>query len=292
MKYLIIGIDPGTTTAVAALDLRGGVVNVVSGKNWGLEKVVEVISKIGRPIIISTDKSKVPAFVEKVCARFKAKLVVPRKDMSALEKKGTAVGFRGHERDAIAAALYAYSVHKSMFKKVELSIPPKKWDSVKRKLVLDEAINRADALREMVEKEKVVRKPKKRESGLEKEIGRLRAENRGLRKEVELLGTTRTKVVRHITNESIRRLADARLDTIKSIRKKLRGLEWEVECLQRIIKVWEIGGIPVEDDVKDIETMERGGIKFISREDFSKVKKKKTQSLLKKIIKSHRSKSS
>ena len=292
MKYLIIGIDPGTTTAVAALDLCGGVVKVVSGKNWGLEKVVEVISEIGRPIAISTDKSKVPAFVEKICARFKAKLVAPKKDMSALEKKGSAGGFRSHERDAVAAALYAYSVHKSMFKKVEQSIPPKKWNSVKRKLVLDEAINRADALREMVEKEKVVRRPKKRESGLEKEVGRLRAENRGLRSEVEMLKTTRTKVVRHITNESIKRLADARLDTIKSVRKKLRGLEGEVERLQRTIKVWEMGGVPIEDDVKDVETMEMGGIKFISRENFSNVEKKRTQSLLKKIIKSHRSKSS
>ncbi len=292
MKYLIVGIDPGTTTAVAALDLRSDVVEVVSGKNWGLEKVVEVISKIGRPVIISTDKAKVPAFVEKICARFKAKLVAPRKDMSALEKKGSAGGFRSHERDAMAAALYAYSVHKSMFDKVEQSIPPKKWDSVKRKLVLNEAINRADALREMMEKEKVVRRPKKRESGLEKEIGRLRAENRGLRKEVGMLETTRTKVVRHITNGSIRRLADARLDTIKSIRKKLRCLEGKVERLQRTIKVWEMGGIPVEDDVKDVETMEMDGIKFISREDFSKVEKKKTQSLLKKIINSHRSKSS
>ncbi|MCK4714794.1 MAG: DUF460 domain-containing protein [Candidatus Aenigmarchaeota archaeon] len=292
MKYLIIGIDPGTTTAVAALDLCGGVVKVVSGKNWGLEKVVEVISEIGRPIAISTDKSKVPAFVEKICARFKAKLVAPKKDMSALEKSGSAGGFRSHERDAVAAALYAYSVHKSMFKKVEQSIPPKKWNSVKRKLVLDEAINRADALREMVEKEKVVRRPKKRESGLEKEVGRLRAENRGLRSEVEMLKTTRTKVVRHITNESIKRLADARLDTIKSVRKKLRGLEGEVERLQRTIKVWEMGGVPIEDDVKDVETMEMGGIKFISRENFSNVEKKRTQSLLKKIIKSHRSKSS
>jgi predicted RNase H-like nuclease (RuvC/YqgF family) len=292
MKYLIVGIDPGTTTAVAALDLHGGVVKVVSGRNWGLEKVVEVISEIGRPIVISTDKSKVPAFVEKVCARFKVKLVAPRKDMSALEKKGSAGGFRGHERDAVAAALYAYSVHKSMFKKVEQSIPPKKWNSVKRKLVLDEAINRADALRELVEKEKVVRRPKKRESGLEKEVGRLRAENRGLRSEVERLKTTRTKVVRHITNESIGRLANARLDTIKSIRKKLRRLEGEVEHLQKTIKVWEMGGVPIEDDVKDVETMEMCGIKFISREDFSKVEKKRTQSLLKKIIKSHRSKSS
>lgn len=293
MRYLIVGIDPGTTTAISALDLQGKVVKVVSGRDWGISRVIDIISKLGRPVLIATDRARAPAFVEKVAARFKAKVVQPRRDITTSEKR-MIKEFSGHERDAFAAALRAYSAYETMFRKVERSIPEARWEAVKRKLILEEAINRADAMAEKAEKKMTETKKKERVEDAEKELGILKAENRALKDRISDMEKTRTRVVRHITDESLKRLADARLETINTLRKKLFSLETEIERLKAVISVWEMGGIPLENagKIEGVEIRESHGVKFVPHEQFAKVEKERAKSLLKKVVESHRSKSS
>ena len=41
MKYIIVGIDAGTTTAIAALDLNGNLVEIRSSKELELEQMID-----------------------------------------------------------------------------------------------------------------------------------------------------------------------------------------------------------------------------------------------------------
>ena len=119
---LIVGIDPGTTSAFAALDLGKNVVKLWSRRDAGREELVRELREVGGPVIIATDKSVAPDFVLKVATDFNARLFVPRRDMGEGEKKhltqGMAYG-NTHEMDALASALKAYHSVENVLRKVE-----------------------------------------------------------------------------------------------------------------------------------------------------------------------------
>ncbi len=120
---MIVGIDPGTTTAVAVLDFFGNVLLLESRKGMGRDEVVEMILEKGKPVIVSTDRSKPPATVEKIRSSFEAVLVRPKKDLSSLEKerlvpKGVKIKNK-HERDALVSAILAFRKFSQLFARVE-----------------------------------------------------------------------------------------------------------------------------------------------------------------------------
>ncbi len=76
-KYLIVGIDPGTTTAIAALDLEGNLLHLSSSRQMSMSDVTEVLYKIGKPLIIASDVHEMPYSVEKVRRRSTALPIPP-----------------------------------------------------------------------------------------------------------------------------------------------------------------------------------------------------------------------
>ena len=65
MKPLaIIGLDPGTSSAYTVLDLDGNVLHSHAAKELSLSQMITEIIQICQPIIVSTDKAKVPSFVD------------------------------------------------------------------------------------------------------------------------------------------------------------------------------------------------------------------------------------
>ena len=78
---LIVGIDPGTSTAFAALTIKGEVVKVWSKRNISLSIIIKELSALGRPVIISCDKHNPPRAAELIASRFNARLVVPPHDL-------------------------------------------------------------------------------------------------------------------------------------------------------------------------------------------------------------------
>ena len=65
MKHLaIIGLDPGTTSAYAILNLKGELIKTNSGKEFSLSEMIKEIMDECTPLIVSTDKAKIPGFVE------------------------------------------------------------------------------------------------------------------------------------------------------------------------------------------------------------------------------------
>lgn len=124
--YIIVGLDPGTTTGIAALNLKGDLVDLISSRAMSSSDVIEWIAARGRPLIVATDVSPTPGAVERVKRAFNAVLFSPGADMAGEEKiaLGKELGYKNdHERDALAAALAAFRKYKNKFMQVEKKAP-------------------------------------------------------------------------------------------------------------------------------------------------------------------------
>ena len=124
--YIIVGLDPGTTTGIAALNLRGELIDLVSSREMSSSDVIEWIAARGRPLIVATDVFPTPGAVEKVKRSFNAVLYSPGMDVPAEEKitLGKEFGYKNdHERDALAAASSAFKKYKNKFMQVDKKVP-------------------------------------------------------------------------------------------------------------------------------------------------------------------------
>jgi predicted RNase H-like nuclease (RuvC/YqgF family) len=124
--YIMVGLDPGTTTGIAALNLSGELVDLNSSRAMSSSDVVEWISARGRPLVVATDVYPTPGAVEKVKRAFNAVLYSPGSDIPAEEKiaLGREFGYKNdHERDALAAAASAFKKYKNKFLQVEKKVP-------------------------------------------------------------------------------------------------------------------------------------------------------------------------
>jgi uncharacterized protein len=147
--YIIVGLDPGTTTGIAALNLSGDLVDLISSRAMSSSDVIEWIAARGRPLVVATDVFPTPGAVEKVKRAFNAVLFSPGADMPGVEKiaLGREVGYRNdHERDALAAAFSAFKKYRNKFlqvvKKAPAEIDP---DEVKALVVRGYSIENAVA---------------------------------------------------------------------------------------------------------------------------------------------------
>jgi predicted RNase H-like nuclease (RuvC/YqgF family) len=87
MKSIIIGIDPGTTTAFCIIDFYKNIIKKDSSKRFNLKNLIRETTKAGNPVIVGCDKEKVPDFVEKFRRKFNARIYCPKKDLTQKEKK-------------------------------------------------------------------------------------------------------------------------------------------------------------------------------------------------------------
>jgi predicted RNase H-like nuclease (RuvC/YqgF family) len=126
-RYLIVGIDPGTTTAVAALDLDGNLLHLASSRQMNMGDVIESLYKVGKPLIIASDVQEMPFTVEKIRRAFSAVAYSPKQDVSVETKVELTAPFpyaNDHERDALSAALDAYRQYRHKFQNLMKRIPP------------------------------------------------------------------------------------------------------------------------------------------------------------------------
>jgi predicted RNase H-like nuclease (RuvC/YqgF family) len=124
--YIIVGLDPGTTTGIAALNLSGELVDLTSSRGLSSSDVIEWIAARGRSLVVATDVFPTPGSVEKVKRAFNAVLYSPGGDIPAEEKiaLGKEFGYNNdHERDALAAALSAFKKYRNKFLQVEKKSP-------------------------------------------------------------------------------------------------------------------------------------------------------------------------
>ncbi len=138
MRHLIVGIDPGKTTAIACLDLDGKLIMSVSREFSGIEWVISQISSVGVPSIIAIDKSNVNELVRRVNAAFNSRLFVPNEDIKGSRKRYLIKDKKlknQHECDAYAAAIEAYNAFANKLKQVESKAKGKDADEIKDRVI-------------------------------------------------------------------------------------------------------------------------------------------------------------
>lgn len=126
-RYLIAGIDPGTTIGIGAVDLEGNLIHLKSSRQMSMSDIIEELYRVGKPIVIASDVRQMPYSVEKIRRAFNAVAYTPRQDRTQEEKVEATAGYgpsNDHERDALFAALDAYRFYKNKFQNVAKRVPP------------------------------------------------------------------------------------------------------------------------------------------------------------------------
>jgi hypothetical protein len=108
------------------LDLDGNIVLITSKKNLSRSKIIRLVSKFVTPVIIASDTSPPSRIIEKIAACFSARLMFPRQTITRQEKTKLVKYYKlenyvlhnRHEKDALAAALYAWNKIKSLIKRI------------------------------------------------------------------------------------------------------------------------------------------------------------------------------
>jgi predicted RNase H-like nuclease (RuvC/YqgF family) len=124
--YVLVGIDPGTTTAVAIIGIDGELLDVLSTRTADTAAVIEWIVERGRPFVIAADVTPMPNTVEKIRRSFDATEWIPENDLPVDEKQHRTreAGYdNDHERDAMAAALFAHDEYESQFERIAKKTP-------------------------------------------------------------------------------------------------------------------------------------------------------------------------
>jgi len=279
-EAVVVGVDPGTTTAVAVVDLDGELLNVTSSRSADTAEVVEWIIERGRPVVVAADVRSMPSNVEKIRRSFDAAGWTPDDDLAVVDKKRVTSEdeYRlenDHERDAAAAAAFAYRDHADVFDKVRREAPrDADVDDVIARVLVDElpvsaAVDAArgegsngggsedeEEQREPTEDEKQIRR-------LEKQVARLKEHVEELEERVDRKNDEIDELEDEVTRARSEKARDVReRREVKRLERKndeLRGkLKRERKAhsamrskLDRLKKLWRVEHPDFADELGD-----------------------------------------
>jgi predicted RNase H-like nuclease (RuvC/YqgF family) len=219
-EHIIVGVDPGTTIAVAVLNLDGELKGLISSRVMSVPDIVGYIREKGKPVVVATDVVPPPATVEKIKRSFKATLFAPNERISVDEKVKLARPYgygNDHERDALAAAVKAYNAYKNKFAQIDRKAPAHMTNDVKAMAIGGKAIDAAiEMLRPRPGQQKAPAAPPKPQ---EEEIDAVLAE---LREQL------RRK------DEQIRNLQSYVSDLKRDMRQMDRRMEWQNKTIGKL----------------------------------------------------------
>ena len=129
-KLLIAGIDPGTVSAYALLDLDGNIISIGSKREISQGDLILELTKYGKVFAIGSDVYPCPNLTIKISRKIGAKVISPDHNLRYLEKIRIVDSFlktkkerieisNKHEKDALAAALYGFRRLKTLMKKID-----------------------------------------------------------------------------------------------------------------------------------------------------------------------------
>jgi len=162
-KPLIVGLDIGTTTGLSIHDLNKNLLYLKSRKHFSTSNIIKQIMIFGIPIIIATDKQKVPSKIKKIASSFNAKIFRPDHDLTIEEKERIVnISMKDtHERDALAASLFAFKLYASTFNTVDRNLETlglKKYSDIVKEMILrKQAKNIAEAIDKIKPKKKEIK---------------------------------------------------------------------------------------------------------------------------------------
>lgn len=151
-KLLIVGIDPGTTTGYAVLDIEGNLIHLKSSKQLDLNQLISQTISIGKVVLVGTDKAKVPNLVETFATKLGAKIANPSQDLKVEDKRSMAENFNfndEHQADALASALFAYKSARALLDKIDIFVKENKKHSIKnsiKEIVIQKSVSIKNAV--------------------------------------------------------------------------------------------------------------------------------------------------
>jgi len=250
VRYVIVGVDPGTTAGLAILDMRGNLLHISSKKGADDFWIFQTIRSYGVPIIVATDKSSIPSRVRKISARFGAKLRAPKEDVRVSVKDEIAHRFSccgdDHQRDALAAAFFAFQSFAHKFRQIEKRVggDREKEEFVKRAVVFGQSADRAlheygQTLEKHVQLPKRTVRRRENTSDLLKRIAELREE---LRRKDELIDVLKDRIA-GLERENEELLKNARglpvSEEVEKLRMQRNEARRRAERLARRIRALE-----------------------------------------------------
>ena len=216
--HVVVGIDPGTTTAAAVVSLDGQVLDVYSTRTADTADVIEWLIERGRPVVVAADVTPIPETVEKFRRSFDAAGWTPNSDLPVDEKlhrTREAAYENDHQRDALAAALFALDDHEDQIARISQKVPPdvERGEVIARVVAGEESVEAV--LRDLADDEERDEDESEHE---ERELTEEEEEIRRLRERVERLES-------HVDdlNETI----DEREETIEEYEEKLSDAKRE-----------------------------------------------------------------
>lgn len=209
---LIVGIDPGVTTAYAALNIDGKLIRLKSAKSLHLSQVLHELSEAGKVIAVGTDVKHSPKFVEKFCSRLNAKLIAPAEDMKVGFKERLTKDFRckdAHQRDALIGALHAYGEIRPLIEKVNVFLKREGKEHLSYEVMilalrgtpLRTAIELLEEEKNKESKRKRIREKIKRSSLLFEQNRRLEMENQQLKIELGKIKSSLENTSKNISTQ-------------------------------------------------------------------------------------------
>lgn len=279
-KPIVVGIDPGTTTAIAFLDSKGKPMEVKSSKKYSKEMLISEIREKGSPMIIGTDKNPLPSSIKDVSTEFKCELNVPEEDLSRGKKSNLTKQYKDmidneHEKDALAAAIQAYKSYKKQLRKIKRRNPDKYEEVVRKKLLGINERNQKDR-KEINEKVKI--NPLEKEH--RKEIKNLKEKLKKLKNRLKSEKKEKRELQKHLKDLKIGKGIKERENYLKS---KIKKLEHEKNKLKD--KINEIIELMDREEIKKMTEEELEKEKYTqSKKKFKELKEKGKEAYLVKVI--------
>ena len=260
---VVVGIDPGTTTAAAVVGLDGSVLDVYSTRTADTADVIEWLIERGRPVIVAADVTPMPETVEQFRRSFDAAAWVPDSDLPVDEKLHRTREEpydNDHERDALAAALFAVDDHAEQFERISRKVPPDvERGEVISRVVAGEASVEA-ALRELRDEEDEETDDSEHEerelTDEEKEIRRLRERVDRLESHVEDLNDTiaeREATIEEYEDELTEAKREERREARE--RREVKRLERENGRLERRVEELETENDALDDKLERLKAL-------------------------------------
>ncbi len=277
-RYLIVGIDPGTTTAFAALDLDGNLMHLQSSRQMNMGDVIEALYKVGKPLIIASDVQDMPFSVEKIRRAFSAVAYTPKQDVSVETKLELTSSFpygNDHERDALSAALDAYRQYRHRFQSLMKRIPPgHDLDEVRARVIRGQSLEHVliemnggaiPAPRKEAPPVRIDEKHDERVRMLDGMVKRLRAFVAELQEEIKSKDYENRRLQARIRKGNSTREAELAKDAevikkdeiIHDLKKHLRKEErYNRNLVKRLVRIKQFAELSMDGDVLPVKVMD------------------------------------
>ena len=239
-KPLIVGIDPGNTSAVAALNLDGELELLESQKEFSRPEIIQRIVETGKPVVVASDRSEMPSTVRKIGQSLGAERFTPDENLGSRRKKELGEGENSHEVDASAAAYHAFSQLRKNIRKIKSYAEREDEDitEVAANYFSPEPLRTKDDVRTEVDR--------KQEEEFDTEAEKLRSELGELRKANEMLRQRVDDLEQGILDEEVEaekieeleKTVEEKEDQVEDYRDRIDELEdQKVDYIEALKKV-------------------------------------------------------